>query len=107
MSTYVVRLTHTSDQCPTSNAKVRDRAASGAAEMPKIAADLGVTVIVGPLAVATEHESIVIVEAASDEVVHTLVKRTGLFQWNTVKVGFAESLQTVLDQLDSMPPPIY
>ena len=42
MPTFVVRLVHTSDQCPTANSKVRDRVLGGAAEIPKLAQDLGV-----------------------------------------------------------------
>ena len=74
MPTYVVRLTHTSDQCLTANAKVRERVLSGAAGIPQLAERLGVQIVAGPLVLGSEHEGIAIVEAASAEAVNDFVQ---------------------------------
>src|SRR5690242_6081353 len=70
MPSYVVRLTHTSDQCPTANSKVRERVVRGAPEIPNLAAKLGVKMVTGPLVLASEHEAVAVVEADSVETVN-------------------------------------
>lgn len=107
MPTYVVRLTHTSDQCPTANAKVRERVAGGAAGLPGLAESLGVKMLTGPLVLASEHESVAVVEASSVEAVDDFVQRSGLIQWNSVRVSAAQTLADALGNLDKLPPPIY
>jgi hypothetical protein len=107
MSTYVVRLAHTADVCPTANSKVRERVIGGAADIPKIAEQTGVKIVTGPLVMASEHESVVVVEAAGAEAVNDFVLRTGLIQWNSVRVSFAEPLAQALGHINEMPPPIY
>ncbi len=77
MPTFVVRLVHTSVRCPTANSKVRERVLGGAAEIPKLAQDLGVTIVTGPLVLGSEHESIAIVEADRVESVNDFVQRSG------------------------------
>ncbi len=52
MPQYVVKLTHTPDQCPMSNSKIRKRLIEGEPEMPNLAAKLGVKIVAGPLALA-------------------------------------------------------
>jgi hypothetical protein len=107
MPTFVVRLVHTSDQCPTSNAKVRERVLAGAADIPKLAQQLGVTMVTGPLVMGSEHESVAVVEADRIEAVNDFVQQTGLIQWNSIRVSQAEPIEQALGRLDTMPPPIY
>ncbi len=107
MPTYDVRLTHTSDQCPTANPKVRERVLGSAAEVPQLAERLGVQMVAGPLVLGSEHESIAIVEAASAEAVNDLVQESGLIQWNSVRVSTAEPLADALGKIDKILPPIY
>jgi len=41
MALYLIRLVHTSDQCPSANAKIRERVQKGTPEMPKLAQSSG------------------------------------------------------------------
>ncbi len=107
MPTYFVRLTHTSDQCPTASSKVRERVLGGAADIPKLAEATGVKIVVGPLVLGSEHESVAVVEAAGVEAVNEFVQRSGLIQWNSVRVSMAEPLEVALSRMDQMPPAIY
>jgi hypothetical protein len=107
MTTFVVRLVHTSDQCPTANSKVRDRVVGGAAEIPVLAEKLGVKIVTGPLVLASEHESVAVVEANGVEAVNDFIQQSGLIQWNSVRVSLAEPLQDALSHIDSLPPAIY
>jgi hypothetical protein len=107
MPTYVVRLTHTSDQCPTANSKVRERVLSGASAMMPLAERLGIKTVTGPLVLGSEHETVIVVEAPSVEVVHDFVQQSGLIQWNTVRVSSAQPLEEAMQNLDKIPPTLY
>jgi hypothetical protein len=107
LSTFVVRAVHTSDQCPTANSKIRERVVGGAAEIPALAEQFGVKMVVGPLVLGSEHESLAVVEADGIENVNDFVQQSGLIQWNSVRVSLAQPLQDVLAHIDSMPPAIY
>ena len=107
MPTFVLRLVHTSDQCPTANSKVRERVVVGAADIPALADKLGVTIVAGPLILASEHESVAVVEATGADVVNDFVQQSGLIQWNSVRVSLAETMQESLGRLESLPPAIY
>jgi hypothetical protein len=107
MPTYVVRMTHTSDQCPTANSKVRERVVGGAADIPKTAERLGVKLAVGPLVLGSEHEAVAVVEANAVETVNDFLVETGLIQWNSVRVSMAQPLQDALAEMERMPPPLY
>jgi hypothetical protein len=107
MAQYLIRLVHTSDQCPTSNSKVRERVLKGMPEMPQLAAKLGVKFVIGPLVLAAEHESFAVVEADKPEAVQDLIFQSGLIQWNTIRVTPTQPLQDAMKELDKMPPPIY
>ena len=62
MGLYVVKLQHTSEACPTANAKARERMVKGAPEIPKLAQKLGIRFVAGPLVLGSAHESIAVVE---------------------------------------------
>jgi len=107
MPTYFVGLTHSSDQCPTASSKVRERVVGSAGDIPKLAEQLGVKIVVGPLVLGSEHESVAIVEADRVETVNEFIQISGLAQWNSVRVSMAEPLQEALARMDKMPPAIY
>src|SRR5579859_5002940 len=107
MPRYFVRLTHTSDQCPTASSKVRERVLGGAAQIPQLAERLGVKMVIGPLVLGSEHESVAIVEAQGVEAVNDFIQQSGLIQSNSVRVSMAEPLQDALGRIDQIPPPIY
>ena len=107
MPQYFVRLEHTSDQCPSANSKIRERMLKGTPEIPQLAEKLGVKFVVGPLVLAAEHASVVLVETERIETVQEFVTRAGLSQWNSVRVSTVQSMEESLKDLEKMPPPIY
>ena len=107
MSTFVLRLNHSSDQCPRANTKVREHVQSLGPRIPQIAEKAGVKVVIGPLILASEHESVVVVEADRVEAVDDFVTQAGLTHWNAVRVSLAQPLADALADLSSVPPPLY
>ena len=107
MPLYVVRTTHTPDQCPTANSKVRERVLQGAQQLPQLAQQLGVKIVAGPFVVGSEHEGLSVVEAEHDEAVRQLVQQSGLIQWNAIRISRAQPQEEALKELETMPPPIY
>ena len=107
MPQYFVSLEHTSDQCPMTSSKVRERVMKGMPEIPQLAQKAGVKFLVGPLVIGAEHLSVAVVEADKIETVQDFILRAGLSQWNSVKVSVAQSLEQSLKDLEKTPPPIY
>jgi hypothetical protein len=107
MPQYFIRLEHSSDQCPIANSKVRDRMLKGAPEIPNLAQKFGVKFLVGPLVLGAEHLSIALVEAEKAETVQEFILRSGLSQWNSVRVSTVKTLEESVKDLEKSPPPIY
>ena len=107
MPQYFVRLEHSSDQCPSANSKARERVMKGMPEMPNLAQKLGVKFLTGPLVLASEHLSVAVVEAEKVETVQELILRSGLSQWNTVRISAVQPLEEAMKDMEKMPPPIY
>lgn len=107
MPQYVIRLVHSPEQCPTSNAAVRERMVKGAGQIPQMAQQAGIKFVAGPLLLQVEHEAIAVVEAASIEAVNDFIVRTGFMQWNTVRVSAAATMEQTMKDLEKMPPPIF
>lgn len=107
MATYVVRLTHTSDQCPTSNSKIRERVIDIAAITEQLADRLGVKMVLPPLVLGAEHEQIAVVETDRVETVNDFLMQSGLMQWNSSRVSTAKYLPDALNDLEKMPPALY
>jgi hypothetical protein len=72
-------------------------------EIPNIAERLGVKLVIGPLVIASEHESVAIVETDRVETVNDFLIESGLVQWNTVRVSMAQPLPDALAELDKLP----
>jgi hypothetical protein len=107
MTTFVLRLVHASDQCPTANAKVRERVLSMGANMNELVEKSGVKLVVPPLILGAEHESVAVVEADDVAQVNEFIYESGLIQWNSVRVSMAEPLPDALKHLEEIPPPLY
>lgn len=107
MPQYVIRAQHSSNECPLANAKVRDMVVKSAPQIPQIATKLGVKVVIEPLILGSEHESVAVVEADSIEKVVQFSEETSMAQWNSVRISPAQTMQEALGQLQSLPPPIY
>src|SRR6266571_589816 len=78
MPIYAVRLNHPPDQCPTANAETREMMQKGAAELPRLAEQLGVKFIAGPYVLGAEHDGLAIVEAQNVEKVEDFIMRSGM-----------------------------
>ena len=100
MPQYVLRAQHSSDQCPSANANIRDFVMKAVPEIPQIASKLGVKVVIGPLVLGSEHESIAVVEADSIEKVVEFSELTALAQWNSVRISPARTMQEALQQIE-------
>jgi hypothetical protein len=107
MGLYVVKLQHTSESCPSANAKARERLVKGAPEIPKMAQKLGIRFVAGPLVLGSAHESIAVVETDRVETVEEFILQTGLMQWNTIHVYAAKTLEDSMKDMDKMPPPLH
>jgi hypothetical protein len=107
MSTFVVKAVHSSDQCPSANAKVRERAIKMGEDMPALAAQSGITFVQAPLILGAKHETLVIVEANSAADVNDFLFNSGLIQWNAVEVTLCEPIEDAFARFEQMPDPIY
>lgn len=107
MATFAIRSSHPPDQCPVSNSKVRAFVEKSAGDIPKIAERLAVKIVAGPFILGAEHESVVVVEAGSAEVVNDFVLQTGMAHWNSVKVSLATPMNEALGELSGLPAPLY
>ena len=103
MSQFVLNTTHSSDQCPTSNATVRKLAEGLASELPRLTKRLGVKILAGPL-VSTEHRMTVFVEAENVEAVRDFVFQSALIQWNSVEILHGRSMEEALKETDKLKP---
>jgi len=107
MPTYVIRLSHPPDQCPSSNSKVRELIQKGAPELPKVAERLGVKIVAGPFVLGSEHDGVAVVEADRVEMVNDFLLESGMAQWNSLRVSMAQPIQEALADLSKAPPPLY
>ena len=107
MPQYVVKLNHPPDQCPLANSKVRERVVKFGSEQAQLAQEMGVKFLAGPFMLPAEHESIAVVEADRVEAVQNFILRSGLAQWNTVRVSPAVPMAELLKDMDKNPPPLY
>jgi len=103
LSQFVLDMTHSSDQCPTSNATVRKLANGLASELPRLTKKTGVKILAGPL-VTTGHRFLAFVEAASVEAVRDFVFESALIQWNSVEILPGRSMEEALKETDRLKP---
>lgn len=94
-------MTHSSDQCPTSNATVRKLAENLARELPRLTKKTGVKILAGPL-VSTEHKFLAFIEAESVEAVRDFVFESALIQWNSVEILHGRSMEESLKETDKL-----
>ncbi len=101
MAQFAIILTHSSDQCPTTNSKTRKLFESGAAKIPELGKKHGVKFLAGPL-VTTEHKSVGILEARDNESVRKFILESGLIQWNSVEVLHGVSMEEAGREIASL-----
>jgi hypothetical protein len=99
MATFAVIAQHPPELCPTSNAQTREMLKQGAAQIPKLAEQLGVGIVTlrifGP-----DHIALAVVEADEIETVREFVLRSRLIQWNTTKIHATYSPEEAVERAD-------
>lgn len=104
MPRYAILAEHTPDTCPSSNAKVRARAAEGMGQqMPDLAKKAGIRFELEPQHLDPGHRTVAIVEASNIESVTQLVFDTGLSQWNTVEVCPLTPVVELMSRVNDFP----
>jgi len=99
---FVIIARHSPENCPTSNAKIRQLMKEGGKQVPEIAKKLGVKVITtnvfGP-----DHELLLVVEASGIEPVREFVMQSRLIQWNTTAIHATWTMEEALAKADTLP----
>jgi len=99
---FVIIARHSPENCPTSNAKIRQLMKEGGAQVPEIAKKLGVKIITtnvfGP-----DHELLLVVEANGIEPVREFVMQSRLIQWNTTAIHATWTMEEALAKADTLP----
>jgi hypothetical protein len=103
MALFVLITTHSSDQCPTSNEKVRKLFGTDPGPMKALAQKLGVKPVVGPL-ISTEHRGFAVVEAQKVEAVREFVTQSGLVQWNSVEIIHVIPQEEAIKEIAALKP---
>ena len=100
---YVLLMTHTADQCPTSNSRVRKLFENAGKEMAQLCQKLGVKVLIGPL-ISAEHKSTIILEAERAETVWDFIMQSGLIQWNSINVLPSKTAEEAMPEIIKQKP---
>lgn len=101
MATFAVIAEHPPDLCPSSNAQTRQMLKEGAAQIPKLAEQLGLDIVTlrifGP-----DHIMLAVVEANDIEAVRNFILHSRLIQWNTTKIHATYSIEEAIAQCDEL-----
>ncbi|WP_255951360.1 hypothetical protein [Streptomyces odontomachi] len=95
---YVLYATHNPEQCPMSNATIKQLLLDIAPEMPNIAQQAGVSIAAGPY-VNREHSILTVLDSDSAENVDRFLVDSRLTQWNSVRVIPSLTMEEGLQQL--------
>lgn len=101
MATFAVIAQHPPELCPTSNARTRQMLKEGAAQIPQLAAQLGVEIVTlrifGP-----DHVLLAVVDANDIDTVRDFILKSRLIQWNTTKVHATYSMEEAVAMVDDL-----
>jgi hypothetical protein len=101
MAIFAVIAEHPPELCPTSNAQTRQMLKAGAAQIPRLAEELGVSIVTlrifGP-----DHIVLAVVEADDIETVRNFVLHSRLIQWNTTKIHATYSMDEAIAKSDAL-----
>lgn len=101
MATFAVIAQHPPELCPTSNARTRQMLKEGAAQIPQLAAQLGVEIVTlrifGP-----DHVLLAVVDANDIDTVRDFILKSRLIQWNTTKVHSTYSMEEAVAMVDDL-----
>ncbi len=99
---FVIVARHSPENCPSSNAKIRELMKQGAGEVPNIAKKLGVKIITlnvfGP-----DHEILAVVEANGIDPVRDFAFESRLAQWNTVNIHATWTMEEAMARVADLP----
>jgi aspartyl/asparaginyl-tRNA synthetase len=96
MKNFVVIAEHPPELCPHSNAAAR-KIMSNISGIEAVAKDLGIEIIFTGIPVP-EHQTIMILRAASFEAVRTFTVKTHFVQINTITIRQTESVEEFFDE---------
>jgi hypothetical protein len=101
MATFAVIAEHPPELCPTSNAQTRKMLREGAAQIPRLAEQLGIDIVTlrvfGP-----DHVVLAVVDANDIETVREFILQSRLIQWNTTEVHATYSMEEALAKSDEL-----
>lgn len=101
MATFAVIAEHPPELCPTSNAQTRKMLREGAAQVPRLAEQLGIDIVTlrvfGP-----DHVVLAVVDATDIETVREFILQSRLIQWNTTEVHATYSMEEALAKSDEL-----
>jgi len=103
LATIVLEMTHSPDQCPSSNSTIRKMTATLGAEMPKLSKKFGLKFVAGPY-VTNEHRIVAIVETQKVENLSDFLLESGLLQWNSTHITPAQPMDEGIDQINKLKP---
>ncbi len=104
MPLFVVTATHSSDQCPMTNAKTRKLFKRANEVRPTAVKKAGVKLLVGPI-YSINHKIIVVAEAPKVEQVMEVIKEIRVAQWNSIDVQpymTAEDAAKTVDEVEPL-----
>jgi hypothetical protein len=96
-------MTHSGQECPTSNSNVRKLLENLGKEMPTLSQKLGVKILIGPL-VSAEHKSIVVLQTERAEAVWDFIMQSGLIQWNSINVLPCKTIEEAMPEILKLKP---
>lgn len=98
---YAIIAEHSPELCPTANATIREMLREGAPGIPKLAEQLGLTIITlnvfGP-----DHVILAVVEAEGIEAVREFVMQSRLIQWNRTRIHATWTLEEAMAKADQL-----
>jgi hypothetical protein len=101
MATFAVIAEHPPELCPTSNARTRQMFKEGAAQIPRLAEQLGIEIVTlrifGP-----DHVVLAVVEANDIDAVRDFTLQSRLIQWNTTRIHATYSMEEALVKADGL-----
>jgi hypothetical protein len=100
---YVALALHSPEACPSSNAKVRERAQQAMGRMEEIGKKHQVKLksahVLGP-----KHLIVFIFEAAGIEAVRDFIRESGIIQWNDTELYPSQTMQEAMQAASSLAP---
>src|SRR2546426_11115348 len=96
-------MTHSPDQCPSSNSTIRKMTATLGAEMPKLSKKFGLKFVAGPY-VTNEHPIVAIVETQKGEKLSDFFLESGVLPWNSTHITPAQPMEGGIDQINKIKP---